>query len=157
MSPNATPSPLRIHTTGSRTESGFSYTASTSSMRAIYFSSSSATHHIFSPPRFQVVAFEQDSDRLSSHSWHQLALHRLLRQQAHRPPRPALRRRTADQSHDALPLLGIQPRFFARSRPLIQGSLQTALLIALAGQPNRLRGQAHVAGYLANRLPIRQL
>jgi len=45
-------------------------------MRALYSSSSSVTHHIFSPPRFQVVAFEQDSDRLSSHSRHQLALHR---------------------------------------------------------------------------------
>src|ERR1700677_4247871 len=146
-----------MHTTGSRTESGFSYTASTSSMRATYSSSSSATHHIFFPPRFQVVAFEQDSNRLSSHPWHQLALHRLLGEQAHRPPCPALGRRTADQGNDALPLLGIQSCLFPRSRPLIHGSLEPALLIALAGQPNRLRGQAHVAGYLTNRLPIRQL
>jgi hypothetical protein len=68
-----------IHTTGSRAESGFSYTANTSSMRATYSSSSSATHHIFFPPRFQVVVFEQNSDRLSSHPWHQLALYRFLR------------------------------------------------------------------------------
>jgi len=61
-----------------RADSGFSYTANTSSMRAMYSSSSSATHHIFSPPRFQVVAFQQDSDRLSSHPRHQLALHCFL-------------------------------------------------------------------------------
>src|ERR1039457_6341044 len=89
-------------------------------MRAMYSSSISATPPIFFPPRFQVVAFEQDSDRLSSHPRHQLALHRLLRQQAHRPPRPALRRRTADQGHDALPLLGtalLSPVAPAHTRP----------------------------------------
>jgi hypothetical protein len=68
-----------IHTTGSRTDSGFSYTAYTSSMRAMYSSSSSATHHIFFPPRLWVVAFEQDSDRFSSHPRHQLALYCFLR------------------------------------------------------------------------------
>src|ERR1035438_8341729 len=86
-------------------------------MRAMYSSSSSATHHIFFPPRFQVVAFEQDSYRLSSHPRHQPALHRLLRQQAHRPPRPALRRRTADQG-----LSGGERNRYALARMLMQPS-----------------------------------
>jgi hypothetical protein len=58
---------------------------------------------------------------------------------------------------DALPLLPIEPRFFPRSRPLVQGPIQPALLIALAGQPHCLRGQAHVARHLADGLPVREL
>src|ERR1017187_1316518 len=50
-----------IQTTGSLAESGLSYNPSTSSMRAMYSSSSFATHHFFFPPRLQIVAFEQHS------------------------------------------------------------------------------------------------
>jgi hypothetical protein len=94
-------------TTGSCPQNGFSYTANTSSMRPMYSSSSSAMHHIFFPPRLQVVAFQQDPHRLSSHPRHQLAFHRLFRQQANGPPCPAGGRRTAHQRHDALALLRV--------------------------------------------------
>src|SRR4051812_13956360 len=96
------------HTTGSFSESGFSYTASTSSMRAIYSSSSVGTHHIFFPPRLEIVGFQQDPDGLPAHAGHQLALHYLFHQQAHRPTRPTFRWLTASQGNDALLLLGIE-------------------------------------------------
>jgi hypothetical protein len=47
--------------------------------------------------------------------------------------------------------------FFPRPRSLVEGPLQSALLIALASQPYRLWGQPNITGYLANRLPIRQV
>src|SRR5450759_4348757 len=49
--------------------------------------------------------------------------------------------RTTHQSHNALPLRTIQQRRFPRPGALVQGPFQTALLIALAGQPHRLRRQ----------------
>src|SRR5438270_10976675 len=49
-------------TTGSAGDSGFSYTANTSSIFLMYSSSSSATHHIFFPPRLQVVVLQQHAD-----------------------------------------------------------------------------------------------
>jgi hypothetical protein len=74
-------------------------------MRAMYSSSSFATHHIFFPPRLQVVAFQQDPDRLSPHPRHQFAPDGFFGQQAHRPARPTLWRRRAGHGDDALPLL----------------------------------------------------
>src|ERR1035437_4205643 len=90
--PRQSPSSLifsSIQTTGARSHTGFSYSPSSSSMRAMYSSSNSATHHIFFPPRLQIVAFQQDPDGLSSYSWYQLAFDHFFRQQAHRPARPS--------------------------------------------------------------------
>src|SRR6266581_4922842 len=127
-------------TTGSRSLRGFSYTAKMSSIRRMYSSSSSATHHIFFPPRLQVVAFQQNPNRFPSHSRNQFAFYHFFGQQAHRPARAAFRRWTTRQRHDALPVLCIQQGHFPRPWPLVQGPLQTALPIALAGQPYGLRG-----------------
>src|SRR6202023_3590597 len=74
-----------MQTTGSAELYGFSYTASTSSIFSMYSGLSSATHHIFFPPRLQVVAFEQDPNRFSSYPRYQLALDRLCGDQAHGP------------------------------------------------------------------------
>src|SRR5207249_11722761 len=63
------------NTTLFRSLRGFSYTAKMSSIRRMYSSSSSATHHIFFPPRLQVVAFQQDPNRFSPHPRNQFALH----------------------------------------------------------------------------------
>ncbi len=51
-------------------------------MRAMYSSSNSATHHIFFPPRLQVVAFQQDPDGFSPDPWYQLAAHALALQES---------------------------------------------------------------------------
>ena len=102
--------------------SGFSYTARTSSIFAGYIPRSrSATHHIFFPPRLQVVAFQENPDRFPTHPRHQFAFHRFLGQQAHRPTSSALRRWTTGQRYDALPLLTHParplPAVAARTRP----------------------------------------
>src|SRR5271170_997085 len=67
-----------MQTTGSLSDSGLSYKASTSSMRAMYSSFSSAMHQLFFPPRLQFVALKQDADCLPSHLRRQLPLHRFL-------------------------------------------------------------------------------
>src|SRR6201998_2168709 len=127
-------------TTGSRSLSGFSYTAKMSSMRRMYSSSSSATHPIFFPPRLQVVVFQQDPNRFPSHSRNQFAFHHFFAQQAHRPARAAFRRWATRQRHDALPVLLIQQGRFPRPWPLVPRPFQAALPIALAGEPSGFLG-----------------
>ena len=75
-------------------------------MWTMYFSSSSATHHIFFPPRLEVVVEEQDPNGFPSHSGDQPAFDRFLRYQPHGPAGAALGRVAAYPSDDPL-LLGI--------------------------------------------------
>src|SRR5450759_2983304 len=89
-----------IQTTGSDSESGFSYRASTSSMRPRYSSSSSATHHIFFPPRLQVVTLEQDADRFPAHPPCQLPLHCFLGDEPDTPPVSYTHLRAHETRHD---------------------------------------------------------
>src|ERR1039458_4161527 len=119
-----------IQTTGSVSESGFSYRASTSSMRPRYSSSSSATHHIFFPPRLQVMTLEQDADRFPAHPRRQLPLHCFLGNEAHTPPRPAFRRRAAHHRDDPLALPRIQHPPLARTWLLVQCRFQPLLRVA---------------------------
>src|ERR1035441_2748654 len=79
--------------------------ASTSSIFWRYAWSNSAMHHIFFPPRLQLVALQQNPDCLSAHVGYQLALDGLFGDQADRPTGPTFRRLTADHGNDAL-LLG---------------------------------------------------
>src|SRR5208337_1714073 len=95
-------------TTGSRSLSGFSYTAKMSSMRRMYSSFSSATHHIFFPPRLEVVAEQQDPNRLPANPWHQLPLDGLLGDQAYRPAGVAFRRLATNHGDDPLLLRLVQ-------------------------------------------------
>ena len=62
-----------MQTTGARSQRGFSYIPSTSSIRTMYSSSSSPTHHIFFPPWLQVMAFQQNPDGFSPYPWNQFA------------------------------------------------------------------------------------
>src|ERR1035437_4600074 len=105
-----------IQTTGSVSESGFSYRASTSSMRPRYSWSSSATHHIFFPPRLQVMTLEQDADRLPAHPPCQPPLPCFRGEDPPPPPPPASRGRAAPKSDDPLPLPRAQPPPLARTR-----------------------------------------
>src|SRR5438045_2876370 len=95
-------------TTGSRSDSGLSYAVSTSSILKMYSSSNFPTHHIFFPPRFEVVVCEQNPNTLSAHARNKFALDDFFGQQSHGPARPPLWRRRADQSNNALLLLQIQ-------------------------------------------------
>ena len=92
-------------------------------MRSMYFSSSAATHHIFFPPRLEVVALKKYPNRLSPGSRHELALDRFLGNQPHRPARPARGRITAHHGDDALFLAG--PEQGSRPGPLfvVEGAL----------------------------------
>src|SRR5258708_8547670 len=89
--------------TGSRSERGFSYVLSTSSILSIYSSSNLPTHHIFFPPRLEVVAFQQHPDGLPADVRHPFALDHFFGKQPHRPTRSPFRRRRAD--HTPHPLL----------------------------------------------------
>src|ERR1035441_510505 len=108
-------------TTGSFSDSDFSYSASTSSMRARYSSLSSAIHQPFFPPRLQFVALEKDANRLPAHRRRHL-LYRLSGNQPYTPPRHAPWRRTTYHRNDSLALACVQrgrltgPRFFIQCR-----------------------------------------
>jgi len=90
--------------------------ASTSSIFWMYSLFNSATHHIFFPPRFQLVALQQDPNCLSSHIRDQLALDGLFGDQADSPASPAFRRLAADHGDNAL-FLGVVENLL-RSRSL---------------------------------------
>src|ERR1035441_2005318 len=150
-----------IQTTGSLAESGLSYNPSTSSMRATYSLSNFATHHIFFPPRLQIVAFEQHSYGLPPCAWNQLAPDRLFGQQTYGPACPSLRRRRARHRDDALPLFLIQRGSLARASAIEQRTIQAALLVALGDLPHRLgrkpEADSHRRGGLSiSHLPQRQ-
>jgi hypothetical protein len=106
-------------------------------MQAMYSWSNFATHHIFFPPRLQVVAFQQHPNGLSAHARNQFAFDDLFGQQPHRPTRSPFRRRRADHGDNLLALALVQDRSFARTRGVEQRSLQPFLLIPLADLPHR--------------------
>src|SRR5271155_3006481 len=141
-------------TTGSLADRGFSYVSSTSSMRAIYSSFSSPTHHIFFPPRLEIVAFQQDPDRLPAHLRDQFLLDHLFSQQAHRPARTPLRRRRASYGDNALLLLLIQGRSLAGTRGIKQCPLQSTIEIALADLPHGLGGKPQAGAHRRRGLPL---
>src|SRR5512141_2708478 len=95
-----------------------------------YASFTSATHHIFFPPRLEVVVLQRDSNRLSTYSGNDLPLFGFRGQDSHRPPRLPWRRRSARQRHHLLALSFVQRRSFARTFALIDGRLHPALSVA---------------------------
>ena len=139
-----------MQTTGARSAQRlFVDGPNTSSMWAIYSSSKFPTHHIFFPPRLQVVAFQQDPHVSRPYPRDQLTFHRLFGQQANRPACPSRRRRTADHRDDALSLLPVQQQ----RRPGPGRHIKPApapLLIALAGQPHRFGVNPRLAATLGS-------
>src|SRR5665213_1189125 len=145
------------HTTGSSGLQGFSYVSSTSSIFATYSSLSSATHHIFFPPRLEVVVEQQNPNALSSYSRNQFPLHRFLGHQTHGPSGKTLRRIAADHGDNALLLAVVkQP---GRPGPLlfIKRAFKAPLPVAMADLPNRLRSQRQNASYMRRADPFSQL
>src|SRR3954471_5665151 len=129
------------HTTGSWGWQGCSYVSRTSSILAMYSSLSSATHHIFFPPRLEVVTCQTDPYVFPPHPRHQPALHRFLGHQPYRPAGPAFRRFATNHGNDSLLLSVIQQ--FSCSGPLflIERTVESLLLIAMADFSNRLGSQ----------------
>src|ERR1700719_3220716 len=143
--------------TGSRSERGFSYVLSTPSILSMYSLSSFPTHHIFFPPRLEVVAFQQHPDGLPADVRNQFALDHFFGQQTHRPTRPPLRRRRADDRDNALLLLLIKSRSLARTSGIEHRPLQSAIKIPLANLPHRLGGKPQVGAHRRRGLPLIQL
>src|SRR5438105_1251404 len=93
------------HTTGSSGLRGRSYVSRTSSILAMYSRFSSAMHHIFFPPRLEIVVEQQDANSFSSDRGNQFPLHRFFGHQPHRPAGTPLGGISADHGDNALPLL----------------------------------------------------
>src|ERR1700758_895829 len=146
-----------MQTTGSASESGFSYKASTSSLRAMYSPSSSPTHHIFFPPRLHIMIPEQNADRLPTHLRHQRSLHRFLGDEANAPTRPAGRRLATHHSDDPLALARVQPPRLARTRLLVQRRLQALFLVTPGNRPHGLGSHAQMTRHLGRRLSLIEL
>ena len=116
-------------------------------MQAMYSWSNSATHHIFFPPRLQVVAFQQPPNGLSAHSRNQFTFDDLFGQQPHGPTRSPFRRRRADHGDNLLALALVQDRSFARTCGVEQRSLQPFLLIPLTDLPDRFGRKAKIPAH----------
>src|ERR1019366_2740831 len=146
-----------IQTTVSVSESGFSYRANTSSMRPRYSASSSATHHIFFPPRLQVMTLEQDANRFPAHPPCQLPLHCFLGDEPDTPPRPPFRRRAAHEGDDPLTLARVQHPALAGTWLLVQRRFQPLLRVAPGNRPHGFGRHAHLVGNLRRSLSLVQL
>jgi hypothetical protein len=98
-------------------------------------------HHIFFPPRLQLVALQQNPDCLSAYLGHQLALDGLFGDQADRPTGSAFRRRTADHGNDALLLGAIENLLGSRTLFGVYGGVQTVTGVAMGDLADRLSGK----------------
>ena len=116
-------------------------------MRSMYSWSNVATHHIFFPPRLQVVAFQQHPDGLSPHTRNQLAPDYFFGQQAHRPASSTFWRRRADYGNNLLTLALVQSRRFPWTCGVEQRSSQPILTISLADLPHRLGRKTQVSSH----------
>jgi hypothetical protein len=114
-------------------------------------------HHIFFPPRPEVVVKQQNPNGLPTHSRRQFTLHGLFGYQSHGPTRLALRRIAAYHGDDALFLVAIQDLGRTGSLLLVQSSLQSAVFIAMAESPDCLGGQWNDLGNLRSADVLSQL
>jgi hypothetical protein len=107
----------------------------------MYLRSSSATQHIFFPPRLQVVAFEQHPDGLSPSAGNQLALDGLLGHQTHGPTRPPFRRFAAGHGDDTLLLGSVQKRLGAGPLLVVEGAVQATTVVTVSDLADGFRGE----------------
>jgi hypothetical protein len=94
-------------------------------------------HHIFFPPRLQLVALQQNSDCLSAHLGNQFPFDGLFGDQADGPSGTAFRRFAADHGHNTLLLWAIEN--LLGSRPLfgVDGGIQAVAHVAMGDLANR--------------------
>src|SRR5580692_12381210 len=111
----------------------------------MYSSLSSATHHIFFPPRLEVVDEEQNTDGFAAHARYQSPFNGFFSHQPHRPTRKAFRWIAANHGDDPLLLAIFQKRLGTRTLFLVKSPLQSTFPVAMAYFPDRLRCQRHHA------------
>src|ERR1043165_10316861 len=92
----------------------------------------SATHHIFFPPRLQVVGGEDDAEGLSADLRSDAAVHRLLGEECGGPPGSPWRGRPAHHRDDGSLLRAVQPPWRLRPSILRERCIQPSLEVALA-------------------------
>src|SRR5574341_867923 len=108
-------------TTGSRSFAGLARRSSTFSIRVRYSWSTFGTHHIFFPPRLQLVALQHPSNRLAPYFGDDLPPAGFLGYQRRRPARVPRWRWRADHRHDGGLLPSIQLPLLLGPRVLAQG------------------------------------
>jgi hypothetical protein len=98
-------------------------------------------HHIFFPPRLQLVALQQNPDCLPAHLGNQFPFDGLLGDQADGPTCAAFRRFTAYHGNHTLLLWTVEN--LPGSRPLfgVDGGIQTVAHVAMGDLADRLRSQ----------------
>src|SRR3954451_16390669 len=128
-------------TTGSAGSYGFSYVSSTSSILPMYSSSSSATHHIFFPPRLEVVGKKQDAYGFSAHAGNHPPLHGFLGHQTHGPAGAAFGRIATHHGDNPLLLAVVENGGRAGALLLKQRRFQTPPLISMPDRANSLSRQ----------------
>jgi hypothetical protein len=94
------------------------------------------------------VVQQQDANGLSSDAWHQSPFDRFFGHQSHGPTRLAFWRIAAYHGDDALFLVGVQHFGRAGALFLIQSTIQSGLLIAMAEASNCLRRERDSPGNL---------
>src|SRR5258708_443933 len=106
----------------------------------MYCSSSSATHHIFFPPRLQVVALQQNPDCLPPRFGDQFAFVPFLDHPPPGPAGPTFRRVTADHGNDTL-LLGIGENWLRpRTLFVVERGFQAVAVVAVGYLADGFRG-----------------
>ena len=128
--------------------------ASTSSIFWMYAWSNSAMHHMFFPPRLQVVAFEQDSNGFTANLWNQLPLDGLLGNQSNCPSGSPLGCSTARHRDNPLLFGCAQYGLGAMPRTLIQRPIHSAFQITLADIAYCLRCQSKALGDPGGRISV---
>src|ERR1017187_1448294 len=111
----------------------------------MYSSSSSATHHIFFPPRLQVVVEQENPNGFPSHLGDQFSFDDLLGHQPHRPSSAPSGWSAANHGNDPLLLAFVQQ--LGRSWPLlvVQRAIQiNYFTAAVSSGPARQRKSACV-------------
>jgi hypothetical protein len=98
-------------------------------------------HHIFFPPRPEVVVKQQNPNGLPTHSRRQFTLHGLFGYQSYSPTRLAFWRIATYHGDDALLLVAVQHLGRTGSLFLVQSIIQSAVFITMAEPPDCLGGQ----------------
>lgn len=94
-----------------------------------------------SPPRFQIVAFQEYANRLTAYTRNEFSLDCLGGHQTHCPASTTMRGLTADHRHDTLLRKGIQNLTGAGSGPVIQSRLEPIPIVAMGQLTHGLRRQ----------------
>lgn len=103
-------------------------------------------HHIFFPPRLEVVAEQQNTDGFSAHAWNQFAFHGFFSHQPDGPAGVPFGRVAANHGDNSLFLAVLQQRRRAGPLLFIESTLEPPFLVAMTNFPNCLRRQRNRAG-----------